>query len=176
MTNLGKGIRKGLKDGLCGTSSGWIIIAPWMLESFFEVRELFARIPKVPEGGSDVAIRESPVELSLRAEEVNTSKAYIDVNHIESERWSPPLVNADWYAFYQALYKGIEGEDWEEMYDSYKVMSRAVGVKKPQGAKKAKALRAMTAAKDSKEELYGLARWSCGKNISRIQVLRWTKP
>ena len=40
----------------------------------------------------------------------------------------------------QALYKCIEGEDWEDMSDSCKVMSRAVGVKKPQEAQKAKAL------------------------------------
>ena len=52
-------------------------------------------------------------------EEVNTSKALILVNHIKPERWSPPLVDADWYAVCQALYKGIEGKDWEEMYDSY---------------------------------------------------------
>ena len=51
-----------------------------------------------------------------------------------------PLVDADWYAFCQALYKGIEGEDWEDMCESYKEMSRAVGVKKPQEAQKAKAL------------------------------------
>ena len=40
----------------------------------------------------------------------------------------------------RALCKGIEGEDWEEMYDSYKAMSEAVGVEKPQEAQKAKAL------------------------------------
>ena len=34
----------------------------------------------------------------------------------------------------QALYKGIEGKDWEEMYDSNKMMSKTVGVKKPQEA------------------------------------------
>ena len=56
--------------------------------------------------------------------------------------------------FCQALYKVIEGEDWEEMYESYKVMSRAVGVKKPQEAQKAKELWAMKAAKDRKEEFY----------------------
>ena len=50
------------------------------------------------------------------------------------------------------MYKGIEGEGWEEMYDSYKVMSRAVGVWKPQEAQKAKALWAMKAAKERKEE------------------------
>ena len=36
------------------------------------------------------------------------------------------MVDYDWYAFCQALYKGIEGEDWGEMYDAYKEMSRAV--------------------------------------------------
>ena len=104
------------------------------------------------EGGSDVIVRESPDELTLSAEEVVTSKALIDVNHIEPARWGPPLVDADWYAFCQALCKGTEGEDWEEMYDSFQVMSRAVGVKKPKGAQKAKALWPVKAAKDRKEE------------------------
>ena len=77
----------------------------------------------------------------------------------------PPLVDADWYAFCQALYKGIGGKDWEEMYDSCKIMSSMdVGVKKPQEAQKARALWAMKSAR------------SCGKNISRIQLLPWTKP
>ena len=60
---------------------------------------------------------------------MNTWKALIDVNHIEPERWSPSLVAADWYAFCQALYKGIEGKDWEEMFDSHKEMSKTLGVK-----------------------------------------------
>ena len=63
---------------------------------------------------------------------MSTSKALIDVNHIEPERWSPPLVDADWYAFCHALYKGIEGEDGEEM------MSKALGVKKSQGLRRQK--------------------------------------
>ena len=50
------------------------------------------------------------------------------------------LVDANWYAFCQALYKGIEGKDWEGMYDPYKVMSKALGVMKPQEAQKAKAM------------------------------------
>ena len=89
---------------------------------------------------SDVIVRESLDELTLRAEEVGTSKALINVDHIEQERWCPPLVDADWYAFCQALYKGIEGKDWEEIYESYREMSRAVGAKKPQEDQKAKAL------------------------------------
>ena len=68
------------------------------------------------------------------------------------------LVDADWYAFCQALYKGIKGEDWEELYNSNKVMRRAVGVKKPQEAQKAEALWAMKAAKDRNEEFYDPAR------------------
>ena len=50
----------------------------------------------------------------------------------------PFLVDADWCAFCQALQKGTEGEDWEEMYDSYKVMSKAVGVKKTAGGSEGK--------------------------------------
>ena len=112
--------------------------------------------------------RESPDELTLRAEEVNIWKALINVDHIEPERWGPPLVDADWYAFCQALYKSIEGEDWEEMYESYKEMSRAVGVRKPQEAQKAKALWAITAAKDRKEEFYDLA--ISKKNKTRLEL------
>ena len=41
----------------------------------FQVRK-----PKAPEGGSGVVVRESPDELTLRAEEANTSKALINVN------------------------------------------------------------------------------------------------
>ena len=48
------------------------------------------------------------------------------------------MVDADWHAFCKALYKGIEGEDWEELYDAYTEMSRAVGVTKPQEAQIAK--------------------------------------
>ena len=69
--------------------------APWMLERYAEVRERWkVRKPKAFEGGSDVIVTESPDELTLRAEEVGTSKA-IDVNHIEPERWGPLLVDAD---------------------------------------------------------------------------------
>ena len=48
------------------------------------------RNPNVPEGGSEVTIRESPDVLPLRAEVVNTFKAYVDVNHMKLERWGLP--------------------------------------------------------------------------------------
>ena len=101
----------------------------------------------------------------LRAEEVGTLKSYINVNHTEKERWCPPLVDYDWYAFCQALYRGIEGEDWGEMYDAYQEMSRAVAVKKPHEAQKAKALWKMKAAKDAGEENN---RSHAGRNKTRV--------
>ena len=153
VTNLGKGSRKGLPDGLRDfirvvSDRALDVGAPRRgTGTFIKVRKR-----EVPEGGSDVAVRQSPDDLTLRAEEVNTSKALINVNHIEPERWGPLLVHADWYAFCQALYKGIEGKDWEDMYGSYG------GKKKPQEAQKAKALWAMKAAKDRREEFYDPAR------------------
>ena len=45
-------------------------------------------------------------DLTLRAEEVRTLKACVDTDHIEDDRWRPPLVDADWHAFCQAIYKG----------------------------------------------------------------------
>ena len=71
------------------------------------------------------------------------------------------------------LYKGIEGKDWEDMYDSYLVMSRDVGVKKPQEAQKAKALWAMKAAKDRKEEFYDPAREEDLSKRNKMRLELW---
>ena len=73
-----------------------------------------------------MTVSESPDELTLRAEGVGALKTYINVNHIEEERWGPPLVDYDWY----------------------------VGVKKPHQAQKAKTLWKMKAAKEAGEEFY----------------------
>ena len=106
-----------------------------------------------------------------------------EFDHVAKERWG-----ADWYAFCQALYKRIAGEDWEELYDAYKEMSRAVEVKKQQEAQKAKALWKMKAAKEAGEEYDDPKRDDTtsdeetrqdghfGKNTSKIQLVRWTKP
>ena len=99
-----------------------------------------------------MTVRDSPDELTLRAQEVGTCKSYINVDHIAKERWGPPLVDADWHAICHVLYKGIEGEDWGELYDAYKEMNRTVRVKKPQEAQKVKVLWKMKAAKDAGEE------------------------
>ena len=139
VTNLGKESRRGLTDGLrefikVDNERALDVGALRRGTGTFKVRKL-----KAPGGGSDVIVRESQDELTLRAEEEETSKALIGVNHIEPERWGPPLVDADWCAFYQALYRGIEGEDWEEMHDSYKVVE-GYGCKEAAGGPEGKSL------------------------------------
>ena len=57
----------------------------------------------------EATIREGADELTLRADEVDTQRAFITTEHIEFERWGPPLIGADWHAFCQAIFKGIEG-------------------------------------------------------------------
>ena len=122
-------------------------------------------------------VRESPDELTLRAAEVNTSKALINVNHIEPGRWGPHLVDAEWNAFCQALYKGIEREDWEEMYDSYKEMSRALWCDEAAGGPEGKSLvgHESSQRQEGRVSRSGSRRGHFEKDISRIQLLRWTK-
>ena len=96
VTNVGKGRRKGLTDGLrelieVDNERALDVGALRRGTGTFKVRK-----PKAPEEGSDVIIRESPDELTLMAEEVETSKALTNVNHIEPERWCPPLADGDW--------------------------------------------------------------------------------
>ena len=81
MTNLGQRSRKGLTDGLrefmkVDNEGALDVGALRRSTGIFKVRK-----PKAPEGGSDVIVRESRDELTLRAEEVGTSKAFIDVTH-----------------------------------------------------------------------------------------------
>ena len=124
--DLGKESRRGLTDGLrefikVDNERALDVGALRRGMGTIEVRK-----PKAPEGGADVIVRESPDELTLRAEDVNTSNALINVDHIELERWGPPPADADGYAFC----KGIEGEDWEEVCDSFRSHfgSRAISV------------------------------------------------
>ena len=60
--------------------------APLMMEPQAGAREHFKfGNQKCQEGASEVIVKESPDELTLRAEEVVTSKALINVDHIEPE-------------------------------------------------------------------------------------------
>ena len=59
---------------------------------------------------------------------------------MEDDRWRPPLVDADWHAFCPAIYRGVEGEEWEELHCPNREMSRATGAQKPRKSQKARAL------------------------------------
>ena len=135
VTNLGERSRKGLTKWLrvfIQIDNHRTLEVGCLYKSLGKLR---VRRPKGLEVCQEVTVRESPDELTLRAEEVGTWKSYINVDHIDKERWGLPMVDYDWYAFCQTLYKGIEGEDWESF--TYKEMNRVVGVKKPQEAQKA---------------------------------------
>ena len=84
--------RKGIMDGL---------------RSFIEAG--IHRKPKISEAFPEATISEGADELTLGADEVGTQRAFINSKHIERER--PPLVDADWHAFCQAICKGIEGDE-----------------------------------------------------------------
>ena len=80
------------------------------------------------------------------------------------------MVDADWHACCQALYEDTEGEDWGDLYDAFKEMSRAVGVKKPQEAQEAKALWKTKAAEDAGDEYHDPEREDniLGRNKTRL--------
>ena len=86
-------------------------------------------------------------------------------------------MDADWHAFCQAIYRGIEGQEWEELYFHNREMNKAAGARKPSESQKAKALWAMKAAKDrGRHSMTQLVKrtcwegnrqdWSCGKSTS----------
>ena len=107
--------------------------------------------------------------MTQRAEEVGSQKSCINVDHMAEDRWGPPLVDAEWHAFCQALYKGIEGSEWEVLYEHYQEMSKAAGARKPNGSQKAKPFWKMKAARDSGEDFYDPERKD---NISRRNKTR----
>ena len=109
-------------------------------------RSLKVQKPKFSEAFPEAAIREGADKLTLRADEVGTQPAFISTDHIKFEMWGPPLVDADWLSFFQAINNGIEGKAWEELYCHCRDMSKATGAKKPSESQKAKALGAMMAA------------------------------
>ena len=105
-------------------------------------------------------------------EEVGSKKSCINVDHIAQDRRGPPLVDADWHAFCQAIYKGIEGEYWEELYEHHKEMSKAAGFMKPNENRK----RTLT-TQNARTTFWGETKhdWNCGKSTSKNRTWHWTK-
>ena len=89
--NLGKESRKGLTNGLRDfiKIDNERALDVGYLNRGLGTFEVFK--PKVPEGYPEVTVRESPDELTLRAEEVGTSKTYINVDPIGKGEVGPPF-------------------------------------------------------------------------------------
>ena len=109
-------------------------------------RSLLVTKPQLSEAFPQATIREGADELTVRADEVGTQRAFINTKHIEFKRRRPPLVDADWHACCQAIYREVEGKEWENLYYHYREMSQATGAKRPSESQKAKALLVMKAA------------------------------
>ena len=81
-------------------------------------------------------------------------------------------MDADWHAVCQVIYKGIEGKDWEELYDYYKEMSRAAGVKKPNENQKAKAILENEGSQGQERDFYdqNAKDNTLGSNKTRLEL------
>ena len=75
-------------------------------------------------------------------------RTFIDTSTVGDQRWEPLQVGADWHAFCQSIFQGVEGPEWEAMCYHYKDLHQAVKSKTPGENKKAKVQWAMKEAKD----------------------------
>ena len=78
------------------------------------------------------------------------------------------LRRTDW----RAIYKGIEGSEWEKLYDYHKEMSKAAGIQKPHSSQKARALWRMKAARGCGGAFYDPERKDniLGRNKTRQEL------
>ena len=60
-------------------------------------------------------IWEGADELTQREQEEGVLRTFIDTPNVGDKRWWSSLVDADWHAFCQAIFQGIEGSEWEAM-------------------------------------------------------------
>ena len=66
----------------------------------------------------EAAVREGAEELTLRRGEEGGLRTFVDATNVGDSRCGPPLVDKDWHAICQDIFKGIGGEQWERMFSS----------------------------------------------------------
>ena len=93
-------------------------------------------------------IRKGVGELTLRTGEAGTLHTFINTANVGAGRWRPPLVDEDWHAVCQAIYKGVEGAAWEKLCCKFVEMNTEVNVRSPGGSSRAKMLRTTMDATD----------------------------
>ena len=99
ITGLHERIRRGIMDGLRRFIKADDHRAVDVGHLRQGTRSRKVQKPNFSEAFPEAAIREVADELPLRADEVGTQRTFITAEHIEFERWGPPLVDADWHAF-----------------------------------------------------------------------------
>ena len=125
VTGLLQKSRKGIMDGLRKFIDVEVGGLRQGVTSFQVVLQKFAV------DSPEAIIREGSNELTLRAEEEGAQRSFFDTKHVMDRRCGPPLVDADWHAFCQAIYQGIEGQEWEAMYYHLQELYQTVRTKKP---------------------------------------------
>ena len=86
----------------------------------------------------DAAVREVVDDLTRRRGEECVPHLFINTIHV-SRSWEPPLVDEDWHAVCQAIYKGIKGKAWENLYKCVEI-GRAANIRQPSTSRKDKTL------------------------------------
>ena len=81
-------------------------------------------------------IREGVSESTFREGEEGTLRSFINTACVGDSRRGPPLVDEDWHAVCQAIYKGVEGAEWENFYCKFVEMNKEDNVRHPSGSSK----------------------------------------
>ena len=81
----------------------------------------------------NAVIEEGVDELTLREGEEGMQRSFIDTTNPGDSRWRSPLEDEDWDAVCQAIYKGVEGAERENLYHKFLEMNKAVNVRHPSG-------------------------------------------
>ena len=96
--------------------------------------------PKFSADFLEAVVREGAEEMTLKRDEEGMLRTFVNTTNVKDSEWKPTLVNEDWHAVFQAIYKGVNGLEWETMYYKYEKLHEAVNLKKPGDNKEAKAL------------------------------------
>ena len=75
-------------------------------------------------------------------------RSVIDTARVEASRWGPPHVDEDWHAVCQAIHKGVEGAEWESLYDKFVEMNKRVNARHLSGSGRARTLWKVRDAKE----------------------------
>ena len=62
--------------------------------------------PKFTTDFPEAAVQEGADEVTLRREEEGLLHTFIDTTNVGYHRWESPLVDENWHAFCQAIFKG----------------------------------------------------------------------